>query len=90
MLAQRRPPLIHFRRQIFLSELEDRQRVARLYIDTIGDVIKNYMKGLDLYRGYCINQANAARTLADLKASDVQLRAVLDVSEVSLSDTVHH
>lgn len=71
-----------FRSQIFLSELEDRQRTARLYINTIGDVIKTHMKGLDVYRGYCVNQANAARTLADLKASDPSLRAILDVGDL--------
>jgi hypothetical protein len=31
------------------------------------------------YRGYCCNQANAARTLADLKVSDRSLRELLDV-----------
>ena len=65
---------------MFLSELEDRQRQSRLYIDQIGDIIKEYMKGLDIYRGYCVNQANAARTLADLKKSDRSLRTLLDVS----------
>jgi len=37
------------------------------------------MRGLDIYRGYCVNQANAARTLADLKLSDRSLRTLLDV-----------
>lgn len=41
------------------------------------------MKGLDVYRGYCVNQTNAAQTLADLKASDPSLRTLLDVSDVN-------
>ena len=64
---------------VFLSELDDRQRVSRLYVDTIGDVVKTHMAGLDLYRGYCVNQSNAARTLVELKIADPALRATLDV-----------
>lgn len=67
------------RPQIFLSELEERQRVSRLYVDAIGDVVRTHLRGLDVYRGYCLNQSNAARTLADLKASDPNLRTLLDV-----------
>ncbi|GAA5912265.1 hypothetical protein JCM6882_005211 [Rhodosporidiobolus microsporus] len=64
---------------VFLSELEERQRQSRLYINTIGDVVKEHMKGVGgHYRGYCCNQANAARTLADLKVSDRSLRELLD------------
>lgn len=65
--------------QVFLSELEDRQRVSRLYIDSIGDVIKTHMRGLDVYRVYCVNQRNAANILADLKSSDPALKATVDV-----------
>lgn len=68
---------------MFLSELEERQRQSRLYINQIGDIIKEHMKGLDVYRGYCVNQANAARTLADLKVSHRALRTLLDVSPLS-------
>lgn len=63
----------------FYSELDERQRVARLYIDEMGDIVANHMPGLDIYRPYCVNQANAARTLADIKASDTALRAKIDV-----------
>ncbi|GEM10145.1 rho guanyl-nucleotide exchange factor [Rhodotorula toruloides] len=63
---------------VFLSQLEERQRESRLYINTIGDVVKEHMKGLGShYRGYCVNQSNAARTLKDLKRSDSSLRTML-------------
>lgn len=65
--------------QVFLSELEERQRVSRLYVDTIGDVVRRHIRGLDPYRGYCVNQSNAARTLLELKLADPALRATLDV-----------
>lgn len=66
--------------QVFLSELEERQRQSRMYINTIGDLLKEHMKGLGShYRGYCVNQSNAARTLKDLKRSDSSLRSLLEV-----------
>ncbi|KAM0752107.1 hypothetical protein T439DRAFT_379225 [Meredithblackwellia eburnea MCA 4105] len=74
---------------VFLSELEERQRVSRLYVDTIGDVIKSYMKGLDVYRGYCVNQSNAARTLADLKMSDPNLRSTVEPLRVKNLELEH-
>ncbi|GAA5879139.1 hypothetical protein JCM16303_001313 [Sporobolomyces ruberrimus] len=74
---------------VFLSELEERQRQSRLYINQIGDIIKEHMKGLDVYRGYCVNQANAARTLADLKVSDRALRTLLDGLRVKNLELEH-
>ncbi|SCZ92879.1 BZ3500_MvSof-1268-A1-R1_C065g00318 [Microbotryum saponariae] len=74
---------------IFLSELEDRQRTARLYIDTIGDIVKKHVRGYECYRGYCVNQANAARTLADLKRSDPQLRSFLEGSRIKGLELEH-
>lgn len=42
------------------------------------------MKGVGShYRGYCVNQSNAARTLVDLKTSDRELRSLLDVCHLS-------
>lgn len=65
---------------VLLSDLEERQRQSRLYIDTIGDVIERHMGGVGQhYRGYCLNQANAARTLRDLRRSDRSLNTLLDV-----------
>lgn len=69
----------HGHLQIFLSDLEERQRESRLYVDSIGDIVARHIDGLDIYRGYCVNQSNAARTLADLKASKPDLRSILDV-----------
>jgi hypothetical protein len=74
------PSAYYLALQVFLSELEERQRQSRLYINTIGDVVKQHMKGVGShYRGYCVNQSNAARTLVDLKLSDPSLRTLLDV-----------
>lgn len=67
----------------FLSELEERQRVSRLYVDRIGDVVLGRIQGIEVFRGYCVNQSNAARTLADLKQGDTRLRATLDVRSYS-------
>ncbi len=74
---------------IFLSELEDRQRRSQLYVDQIGDVVKTHIKGLDIYRPYCVNQSNAARTLADLRSQDPTLRAALDKAKVNGLDLSH-
>ncbi|GAA5869921.1 hypothetical protein JCM8547_008105 [Rhodosporidiobolus lusitaniae] len=75
---------------VFLSELEERQRQSRLYINTIGDVLKDHMKGLGQhYRGYCCNQANAVRTLTDLKVSDRSLRTMLDGLRVKNLELEH-
>lgn len=46
----------------------------------VSDIVKTHMNGLDIYRLYCVNQSNAARTLNDLKAADPSLRALVDVS----------
>lgn len=75
--------------QIFLSELEERQRASRIYIDEIGDVIKTHIRGVDVYRGYCVNQGNASRTLSDLKASDPSLRTLLDGLRVKNLELEH-
>ncbi|GAA5838700.1 hypothetical protein JCM9279_003832 [Rhodotorula babjevae] len=64
---------------VFVSELEERQRQARLYIDTIGDVLKEHMRGVVRhYRLFCVNQSNAMRTLDDLKMSNAPVRETLD------------
>ncbi|GAA6030396.1 hypothetical protein JCM8097_009087 [Rhodosporidiobolus ruineniae] len=75
---------------IFLSELEERQRQSRLYINTIGDIVKEHMKGVgSQYRGFCVNQSNAVRTLADLKVSDRNLRTQLDSLRVKNLELEH-
>ncbi|KAK4047374.1 hypothetical protein OIV83_005421 [Microbotryomycetes sp. JL201] len=74
---------------IFLSDLEERQRASRMYIDSIGDVVDTHVKGLDVYRGYCVNQSNATRTLSDVKAADPSLRAMLDSLRVKNLELEH-
>ena len=33
----------------FLSDLEERQRVSRLYVDTVGDIVRGHMGNMDVY-----------------------------------------
>ncbi|TKA51640.1 hypothetical protein B0A53_05517 [Rhodotorula sp. CCFEE 5036] len=75
---------------VLLSDLEERQRESRLYINTIGDVIEKHMGSVGShYRGYCLNQANAARTLSDLKTSDRSLTTLLDGLRVKNLELEH-
>ncbi|GAA5873711.1 hypothetical protein JCM3774_000147 [Rhodotorula dairenensis] len=75
---------------VLLSDLEERQRESRLYINTIGDVIEKHMGSVGgHYRGYCLNQANAARTLNDLKTSDRSLNTLLDGLRVKNLELEH-
>ncbi|OCH86200.1 hypothetical protein OBBRIDRAFT_797422 [Obba rivulosa] len=57
----------------FLSCLEERQRECRLYIDRIGDVLKNNMAQMTAYMEYCVNQATAANVLQAMRQSDPEL-----------------
>ncbi|GAA5977335.1 hypothetical protein JCM10908_004943 [Rhodotorula pacifica] len=75
---------------VLLSDLEERQRQSRLYINTIGDVVEKHMGGVGgHYRGYCLNQANAARTLNDLRKSDQSLNTLLDGLRVKNLELEH-
>ncbi|KAK9896443.1 hypothetical protein P389DRAFT_211187 [Cystobasidium minutum MCA 4210] len=60
----------------FLSDLASRQKECRLYVDRIGDVLKTHSTGLDVYRPYCLNQSNAARTLASFRQQDTEVDAI--------------
>lgn len=52
----------------FLSALERRQLQSGSYhVETVGDIVLDYMQGVHVFRPYCINQANASRALNDLK-----------------------
>lgn len=42
----------------FLSDLEDRQRQCRLYIDRVGDIVYKHAPGLSIYKPYCLNQVS--------------------------------
>ncbi|KAJ3537063.1 hypothetical protein NM688_g6740 [Phlebia brevispora] len=61
----------------FLSSLENRQKECRLYIDKIGDLLKNNMSNMGIYLEYCINQANAIKVLQSLRQSNPDLASCL-------------
>ncbi|KAH9053752.1 hypothetical protein EDB87DRAFT_1650194 [Lactarius vividus] len=61
----------------FLSSLEERQRSCRLYIDNIGDILDKHLTNMTTYRAYCVNQANAIRTLQSLRDRNADLAAHL-------------
>lgn len=46
--------------QTFLSDLEDRQRACRLYVDKIGDLLLKHAPGLRIYKPYCLNQVSSS------------------------------
>lgn len=74
----------------FLSALEERQTEAKLMVGSIGDIICDYMQGLDVYRPYCTNQANAARVLNDLKTRDSRIREHLNSVKVRGLELEHY
>ena len=51
----------------FVSALERRQAQAGPQIDTVADIVLDYIQGVEVFRPYCSNQANASRTLSHLK-----------------------
>lgn len=73
----------------FLSALEERQTEDRLLVGKIGDVICAHMQGLDVYRPYCTNQANAARVLNDLKSRNAEVREQLSSVKVKGLELEH-
>jgi hypothetical protein len=73
-----------------MSDLEARQKEARLYISAIGDILCKHIDGLQVYRPYCTNQANAASMLEDLKASDSRTRDILNTTKVADLDLEHY
>ena len=74
----------------FLSDLEERQREMRLFVDRIGDIVSNYMSGLDVYRPYCTNQGNANKTLRDLRAGDPSIASKLGSLRVKGLELDHY
>lgn len=64
----------------FLSSLEERQKSCRLYVDVIGDILKENSGGMGVYETYCVNQAGAERVLRSLRADDEALNRHLEVS----------
>ena len=61
----------------FLSDLEDRQRENRLYLDSIGDMLKNHMPNMKAYVPYCVNQTTAAEILKSERQRDPKIDAHL-------------
>ncbi|KAH9019377.1 hypothetical protein EDB84DRAFT_1517396 [Lactarius hengduanensis] len=50
---------------------------CRLYIDNIGDILDKHLTNMTTYRAYCVNQANAIRTLQSLRDRNADLAAHL-------------
>ncbi|EIN07872.1 hypothetical protein PUNSTDRAFT_103983 [Punctularia strigosozonata HHB-11173 SS5] len=61
----------------FLSSLEERQKECRLYIDRIGDILKEHMSHMEVYMEYCVNQGTATKVLQSLRESKPELAAHL-------------
>lgn len=61
----------------FLSQLEERQKECRLYIDNIGDLLEPNISSMGVYMQYCVNQATAIKVLQDLRDSRPELAAKL-------------
>ncbi|TFY81602.1 hypothetical protein EWM64_g2415 [Hericium alpestre] len=61
----------------FLSVLEERQRACRLYVDHIGDILDENMMKMQIYREYCVNQANASTVLQSLRKKNPALASHL-------------
>ncbi|KAG0143956.1 hypothetical protein CROQUDRAFT_48072 [Cronartium quercuum f. sp. fusiforme G11] len=74
----------------FLSALEERQTEDKLLVGSIGDVICDHIQGLDVYRPYCTNQANAARILNHLKTQNVEIREQLSLVKVKGLELEHY
>lgn len=61
----------------FLSSLEERQKECRLYIDRIGDILKNNISHMGVYMEYCINQSYAIKVLQSLREGNPELASTL-------------
>ncbi|KIM28843.1 hypothetical protein M408DRAFT_8613 [Serendipita vermifera MAFF 305830] len=61
----------------FLSQLEERQKECRLYIDNIGDLLEKHIGDMGVYMQYCVNQSNAIKILQALRDNSSELAAKL-------------
>ncbi|KAF7294543.1 Actin cytoskeleton-regulatory complex protein [Mycena indigotica] len=61
----------------FMSELEQRQKECRLYVDRIGDILQSHMSNMAVYMEYCVNQGNAIKVLKSLRDSNPELASHL-------------
>lgn len=62
-----------------LSDLEDRQRSSRLYINTIGDLLERHMPSMNVYMPYCVNQSSAAQILEAERKRDPNIQSHLQM-----------
>ncbi|KAJ7221504.1 hypothetical protein GGX14DRAFT_492415 [Mycena pura] len=61
----------------FMSSLEERQKECRLYVDRIGDVLRDHLSNMAVYTEYCVNQATAIKVLKSLRDSNPELASHL-------------
>lgn len=61
----------------FLSDLEERQRASRLYVDHIGDLLITHLPQMKAYLPYCTNQATAAQILSTERSRNPRLNSLL-------------
>lgn len=61
----------------FLSDLEERQRSSRMYIDHVGDVISDHLPRMRAYIPYCTNQSTAAKILTTQRTQNPSLDSLL-------------
>ncbi|KAG8868591.1 hypothetical protein FRC20_003109 [Serendipita sp. 405] len=61
----------------FLSQLEERQKDCRLYIDSVGDLLDKHIAAMGVYMQYCVNQGNAIKILQTLRDSKPDLASKL-------------
>lgn len=72
-----------------LSDLEQRQQDSRLYVERIDDVLHKHIRGLDVYRPYCINQEAARRTLENAKVDNLAVADALQSLRVNDLELEH-
>lgn len=51
-----------------------------MYVDVIGDVLDEFAGSMEVYRTYCVNEAQAGRLLQALRGQLPELAAHLQVS----------
>ncbi|KAH8829709.1 hypothetical protein DL96DRAFT_1669029 [Flagelloscypha sp. PMI_526] len=61
------------KKQTFMSDLEERQKDCRLYVDRIGDILETHMAMMGVYMEYCVNQGNSIKFLESLRSTNTQL-----------------
>jgi len=57
-----------------LSDLEERQKASRLYVNTVGDLLERHMPSMNVYMPYCVNQSSAAQILEAERKRDPNIQ----------------